>query len=50
MKASLLVLALALVATTSWASGIDLSFHGCPGNPGVTGGEYGTLDCAGSPA
>ena len=41
------VAALTLVASAASAAGIDLSVNGCPGNPTVTGGEVGPLDCAG---
>src|SRR5438045_2560887 len=46
MKRTLLALAaILLLASSAFASGVDLSVHACPGNAGVSS-DAGTLDCA----
>lgn len=43
-KVLIFAAAMALVAATAFAGGVDLSVGGCPGNAGVTGGAQ-TYDC-----
>lgn len=45
-KLFLLVAAMALVASTAFAGGVDLTVNACPGNAGAAL-DAGTLDCAG---